>query len=339
MPRKILVPLILILLLLLVGGEALSQSPSSLDSCKEFAFSTEEDFITRGPVPPDGSPLISDGDLLSLNHTVCMRNRDLLQVHDIDSHIDLGLDAADVLHVERKLVAFSTSLDAPGKRFTSGDLLTTWGAIIPNQALLIQFQIQGDRGLDAVHFVGDWQKIIELNELAADVPREMWLENPGLLGEALRRNGVDIWFSIEGTEQLAATMPVYDGDLLSAAYGKVVARNEQLLPPLVPAGILTNGVDFGLDAFTASREFNPDELKPKQGHFSTEILYRGEPMFTDGDILLMGDGIAYPDFKLTAPFEPAADFLGVDALYILLDEPPELDYLPMILRFLRGGGL
>ncbi len=232
-----------------------------------------------------------------------------------------------------------TSLDAPGKRFTAGDLLTTWGAVIPNQVLLIQFQIHGDRGLDAVHFVGERKNILELNELAMNVTREMWLENPSLLGEALRRNGVDIWFSIEGTEQHAATIPIFDGDLLSAAYGIVVARNEQLLPPPVPAGILNGGVDFGLDAFTASRRYSPDELKPEQGHFSTEILYRKEPMFTDGDILHVGDGIAYPDFQLTAPFEPVADFLGADALFILLDEPSELDYLPMILRFLRGGGL
>jgi len=190
-----------------------------------------------------------------------------------------------------------------------------------------------------VHFVGDRKSILELNELFTNITQEMWLENPGLLGEALRRNGVDIWFSIEGTEQRAATMPIFDGDLLSAAYGTVVARNEQLLPPPVPAGILNGGVDFGLDAFTASRQFHPDALNPEQGHFSTEILYRGEPMFTDGDILHVGDGIAYPDFALTASFEPTADFLGVDALYILLDEPSELDYLPMILRFLRGGGL
>ena len=339
MPRKFLLLLLSVLLLLGVGGVVLSQSPNSLDNCKEFAFSTEEDFLTRGPIPPDGSPIISDGDLLGKNHAVCMRNRDLLQKHDVDPSIDLGLDAADVLYIEDKLVAFSTSLDAPGKRFTAGDLLTTWGAVIPNQALLSQFQIQGDRGLDAVHFVGDWQHIIEFNDFAATVPRGMWLENLGLLGDTLRHYGIDIWFSLEGTEQLAATVPVYDGDLLSAAYGVVVARNEQLLPPPVPAGIQTGGVDFGLDAFTASRVFHPDELKPENGYFSTEILYRGEPMFTDGDVLHVGDGIAYHDSELTAPFEPLADFLGTDAVYILLDEPPEFGFLPMILKFLRGGGL
>ncbi len=339
MPKKYLPLLLIVLLLLGIGGVVLSQGPSNLAACKDFAFSTEEDFLSRGPVPADGIPIISDGDLLSKNHTVCMRNRGLLQVHDVDPSIDLGLDAADVLYIDRKLVAFSTSLDAPGKRFTAGDLLTTWGAVIPNEALLVQFQIQGDRGLDAVHFVGDWQQIIAFNEFAANVSREMWLENPGLLGERLRRHGIDIWFSIEGTERQAATVPIYDGDLLSASYGVIVARNEQLLPPPVPAGIQTGGVDFGLDAFTASRMFHPDELKPEKGHFSTEILYRKEPMFTDGDVLHVGDGIAYHDSELTAPFEPLADFLGTDAVYILLDEPPELDFLPMILKFLRGGGL
>lgn len=338
MPKKYLLLFLMVVLLLGIGGVVLSQSPNDLANCKDFAFSTEEDFLSQGPIPPDGSPIISDGDLLGKNHTVCMRNRDLLHVHDVDPSIDLGLDAADVLYIDRKLVAFSTSLDAPGKRFTAGDLLTTWGAEIPNQALLTKFQIQGDRGLDAVHFVGDWKQIINFNDFAATIPREMWLEDPGLLVRMLREYGIDIWFSIEGTEQLAATTPVYDGDLLSAAQGMVVARNEQLLPPSVPAGIQTGGVDFGLDAFTASRSFHPDELKPEKGHFSTEILYRGEIMFTDGDVLHVGDGIAYHDSGLTAPFEPLADFLGTDAVYILLDEPPEFDFLPMILKFLRGGG-
>lgn len=339
MSKKYLISLVLVMLLTAIGGVVLSQSPNDLADCKDFAFSTEEDFITRGPEPPDGNPIISDGDLLGKNHAVCMRNRDLLQVHDIDPNIDLGLDAADVLAIDRKLVAYSTSLDAPGKRFTAGDLLTTWGAVIPNQALLIQFQIQGDRGLDAIHFVGDLKRIIEFNDFAANVPRDMWLEDTGLLVRVLRENGIDIWFSIEGTERRAAVVPVFDGDLLSVAQGVIVARNEQLLPPPVPAGILTGGVDFGLDAFTASRNFHPDEMKPEQGHFSTEILYRGEPMFTDGDILHVGDGIAYHDSDLIAPFEPMADFLGTDAVYVLLDDPLESDFLPMILKFLRGGGL
>ena len=339
MLKKYLLLFLLVVLLMGVGGVVASQSPNSLANCKEFAFSTEEDFLSRGPVPPDGVPIISDGDLLGKNHAVCMRNRDLLHVHDVDPSIDLGLDAVDVLYIDRQLVAFSTSLDAPGKRFTAGDLLTTWGAVIPNQALLLQFQIHGDRGLDAVHFVGDWQHIIAFNEFAANVPRGTWLENPALLGDTLRRHNIDIWFSIEGTEQRATTMSIYDGDLLSAAYGVVVARNEQLLPPAVPAGIPTGGVDFGLDAFTASRLFKPDEPEPTNGHFSTEILHRGELKFTDGDVLQVGDGIAYHDSELTAPFEPLADFLGTDAIYILLDEPPELDFLPMILKFLRGGGL
>ena len=136
-------------------------------------------------------------------------------------------------------------------------------------------------------------------------------------------------------------MPVFDGDLLSAGYGVIVARNEALLPPFVPAGILTGGVDFGLDGFTASRVFDPPQLFPRNGHFTTEILYQGEMAFTDGDVLAVGNGIAYPDYTLYAPFEPKADFLGTDALYILLDEPTlQLeDYLPLILKAMNGGGL
>jgi hypothetical protein len=142
--------LILILLLLMVTTPVNGESLSSLDACKDFAYSTEEDFLTAGPVPADGNPIISDGDLLNRYHTVCARNRELLSAWDIAD--DLGLDAADVLDVQRELVAFSTELDDPRGRFKAGDLLITNGAIIPNVALLSLFQVGRDLGLDAVHF-------------------------------------------------------------------------------------------------------------------------------------------------------------------------------------------
>ncbi len=67
-------------------------------ACEGFAFSTEEDFLTQGQIPPDGNPIISDGDLLvrtsSGGVNVCARNRDLLAV--FDSQVDLGLDAVDI---------------------------------------------------------------------------------------------------------------------------------------------------------------------------------------------------------------------------------------------------
>ena len=157
MSKKYLISLVLVMLLTAIGGVVLSQSPNDLADCKDFAFSTEEDFITRGPEPPDGNPIISDGDLLGKNHAVCMRNRDLLQVHDIDPNIDLGLDAADVLAIDRKLVAYSTSLDAPRKALHRWRFTHNMGSCHPQPSPAGQFQIQGDRGLDAVHFVGDWQ--------------------------------------------------------------------------------------------------------------------------------------------------------------------------------------
>ena len=33
--------------------------PDALSNCKDLAFSVEEDFVTRGPTPPDGSPPFS----------------------------------------------------------------------------------------------------------------------------------------------------------------------------------------------------------------------------------------------------------------------------------------
>ncbi|NOZ51288.1 MAG: hypothetical protein GXP37_14790 [Chloroflexi bacterium] len=321
----LLMPLLTVLFILSSSQLAVTRTNSQLAACADFAFSTEEDFLSQGPVPADGNPIISDGDLLSRNGVVCMRNNDLLRRWD--SNVDLGLDAADVLQVDQELVAFSTSLNDPQQRFTAGDLLSTWGMIIPNQALLTMFQINGDRGLDAVHFVGSLANIIAFNQVASQQPRSTWLENPSYLVTLLKRHGVDIWFSIEGTERLASTQPIYDGDLLSAAYGVIVARNANLLPVSVPAGIPLRGVDFGLDAFSAPRlsDFNT-------GYFSTEILNRGKPSFSDGDILQSGNGIYLKDIDLVQPFEPKADFLGVDALFIHFRTGQTSGYLPLLLK-------
>jgi len=82
-----------------------------------YFFSTEEEFITQGLEPPDGNPIISDGDLLGPGCVVFARNQKLLAIFKTER--DLGLDAADVIDVERFLVAFSTELDDPQGRFTS----------------------------------------------------------------------------------------------------------------------------------------------------------------------------------------------------------------------------
>jgi hypothetical protein len=90
----------------------------------------------------------------------------------------------------------------------------------------------------------------------------------------------------------------------------VVLRQDQLLPATVPAGIPNRGVDFGLDGITGARE--PDRLSMR---FSTELLYRKDPAFTDGDILRVGSGVEVPHHTVIAPLEPKARFLGIDALY------------------------
>lgn len=302
--------------------------PAELAGCKDFAFSTEEDFRTNGPLPPDGNAIISDGDLLSRTGAVCVRNRDLLKPWEVQ--LDLGLDGADVLSVEAGLVSFSTELDDPGGRFTAGDLLNTWGGAIPNQALLIRFQVTGDRGLDAIQWVGQMSNIIAFHNFARTVSREQWLGNPGLLPTELQRYNVDVWFSIEGTERQAAVMPIYDGDLLSAAQGVIVYRNSDLLAPSVPAGIPDRGVDYGLDAFAAPRTNATGEA-----YFSTEILNNGEPIFTDGDVLKLANGIVVLNKDMIVPFEPSADFLGLDALSINFNTQQSQGFLPRVLNFFR----
>ena len=278
--------------------------------CGRMAFSTEEDFLARGPVPADGNPIISDGDLLGSGCVVCARNHELLQPFDVED--DLGLDAIDILDETRKLAAFSTELDSPhAGQFTAGDLLFTNGTVIPNAALLHSFGIpHPDMGLDAVHFVGDPGQILEFAQYALEVGSAYW-KRPGALQASLRQFDIDIWFSTEGTAPYPAFPAFLDGDLLSARDGIIVARNALLLPGTVPAGIPTRGVDFGLDAVTASRQPTRETIR-----FSTEILFRGEPTFTDGDVLLILNGVVYAHSDLIRCFEPVANFVGLDALFI-----------------------
>ncbi|MCK4246630.1 hypothetical protein KAX14_05290, partial [Candidatus Bipolaricaulota bacterium] len=229
-------------------------------------------------------------------------------MNKFDVPFDLGLDAADVIDIEDGLVAFSTELDDPMGRFTAGDLLTTWGAILPNSALLVAFDIphELDLGLDAVHFIGEKEAIIKFLEIVKEEGHKYWLENPKALIEYLKKYGIDIWFSTEGTAPWPKEPKFLDGDLLSAATGTIVATNSDLLPPGVPAGIPERGVDFGLDAVTLDKEENIE--------FSTEILYEGELSFTDGDVLLQGDGVTLHNASLIKAFEPKAKELGLDAL-------------------------
>ena len=308
-----------LLLVALCAAPVLSFAQAPL--CQGLVFSTEEDFLTRGPVPPDGNPIISDGDLLARaipggGVSVCARNSDLLRAFDV--RLDLGLDAVDVVLAEKRLIAFSTELDDEKGRFTAGDLLATNGAILPNVALLAQFQTPKpqDFGLDAVHFVGDQEAIVRLLMLIQEKGREFWVENPQALPKILDEMQLDIWFSTEGTAY-SPKLPFLDGDLLSARTGTIVARNSILLPVSVPAGVPNRGVDFGLDAVSADRHGNRRSI-----HFSTEILFDGKPVFSDGDVLRLGNGVVIKHPDLVTALEPAARFLGLDALHFVATEPP-----------------
>lgn len=294
----------------LVGAD---EAATPIAACANGGFSTEEDFMMTKGEPFDGNPYISDGDLLSFNGQVCMRNHNLLAAFFAGARApDLGLDAVDILDVEKATVAFSTELDDPANRFTAGDLLFTSGSAIPNVALMYRFGVTYDVGLDAVQFLGARDAILTFVDILRDLPYDALLQNPGVLQDYLKRYNVDIWFSVEGTVFSAENQLILDGDLLSAATGAVVFRQDQLLPPVVPAGLPQRGVDFGLDGVATPRAA---ELARQKLYFSTEILFEEKAFaFTDGDVLRLGDGIAITNWDLIKPFSPAADFLGLDAL-------------------------
>jgi len=317
---RIAAALVTILIALIPLGPTTAEPFALPTNCTVLAFSTEEDFVTQGPVPPDGNSIISDGDLLGSGCVVCARNRDLLAAFDVS--VDLGLDAVDVIDAENDLVAFSTELDSPNRgQFTAGDLLVTSGVTISNAALTDPFTVTYDIGLDAVHFVGATDDIIAfLEELQKTGPPV-----PGTLAEMLAQYGLDIWFSTEGTFG-PATQPIFlDGDVLSARFGTIVASNGQLLPTSVPAGIPNRGIDFGLDAVTTNRVGDRGQIR-----FSTEILFDGGPTFTDGDVLRFGTGVVMTNTSLIRCFEPKVDELGLDALHMAI--PDFESYVPSIFR-------
>jgi len=158
--------------------------------------------------------------------------------------------------------------------------------------------------------MGKKEDIIKFLKVVKEKGHKFWLENPKELIEYLEEYDIDIWFSTEGTAQWPKEPKFLDGDLLSVAKGTIVAVNSDLLPPSVPAGIPERGVDFGLDAVTLDKEMNIE--------FSTEILYeklyRNKLSFTDGDVLLQGDGVTIQNIELIKSFVPKAIELGLDAL-------------------------
>jgi hypothetical protein len=312
------------------GAVAGQVDPVRLAQCLELAFSVEEDFLTQGPEPFDGNPIISDGDLLGLGGALCARNAELLNNFDIPAAFDLGLDAADVITATENfggIVAFSTELDSTNLgQFTSGDLLVTNGAIIRNQALTAPWQVGYDIGLDAVHFVGEPIEILRFLEAALG---QSPVGADGLAGLFETYPTVDIWFSTEGTFGPVAKPVFLDGDLLSARTGTIVAANADLLHPSIPAGIPNDGVDFGLDAATTDRQGTRRSI-----HYSTEILYEGDVGFTDGDVLRYNNGVVAINWDLILPFEPKTDMLGLDALSVSVPGEPEC-----ISRITKIGGV
>lgn len=321
--------------LLLAVGLSLGYSATPAEAqdnpferCKGLVFSTEEDFLSRNQRPPDGNPLVSDGDALAFDPmtgstTVCARNLQLVQQFDVTE--DMGLDAIDVILAEKGIIAFSTELDSPHGNFGQGDLLVPDGTVIPNIVFATPFKLRDNVGLDGLHFTGDVDSIVTVLGRARSLSRDKLAEDPKVFIELLKELEVDIWFSIEGTGPTPESPGILDGDILSLATGSKVAPQAALLDPPIPAGIPNRGVDFGADAITADREGNRKSIL-----FSTEILYRGEMPFTDGDILRLGGSVAIPHEVLIKVLEPAADFLGLDALSYSREEfarVPRLDNL------------
>ena len=298
----------LVSLLILVPGVQAQDVFAKLDGCEDVAFTVEEDFIPRNMgVIPDGVEYVSDGDLLGMRQ-ICARNQALLEPFGLGELGDLGLDAVDILDYERGIVAFSTELDAPEQILTGGDLLITTGAIIPNQIFVAFMDVPYNIGLDAVHFIGEPDRLIEFAMEAAQFPRQDW--SIDLMRELLEHFDLDILYSIEGT---AGRFPdlVLDGDVLSLRNMAVIFTHDTLFSPSIPAGIPNRGVDFGVDALSGPRRPSTRSLL-----YSTEIGYQARPPMSDGDVLSLGQGVVITNSHLLANYEPQTD-MGLDGLWML----------------------
>lgn len=326
--RRLIVVIVVLMSLGLTGSVLSGASAVQNDECQQFLFSTEEDFYSEAGEMYDGTPYVSDGDVLSIYGVVCRRNAELLEQFDVT--VDLGLDALDLVAPDEEIYAFSTELDSPHGNFSAGDLLFSTGFAIPNRVFVQQFDFDYDIGLDAVHFTGEPDAIREFVEEVSGIPYEEW--EPDLLIDLLNGFDIDILFSIEGTGPYVGRggFPlVLDGDVLSARNG-IVVKHVDLLTPDVPAGIPSRGIDFGLDALASHVEIDPED--PREIYFSTETLYEGERSFTDGDVLLRLSGVTSPYRDLIAQFGIEDGFVGLDALWLARksDEwanPPEIQYL------------
>ncbi len=295
----------------------------SFAECNGTVYSTEEDFVSEAGEKYDGNPIVSDGDLISVNRTtgdtvVCARNAELIPRNFLEIPRALGLDAVDVILPEEGYIAFSTELSETFDLFSHGDIIFPVGIVIPHEVLITRFQLRGEHGLDGVHFVGEEGRIIEAIKLAGEFGVDELANNPNDYLNRLQALEVDIWFSIEGTTESPNAPSILDGDILSAVSGiKVLAQN-QVLPTPIPAGIPDRGVDFGIDAVTGLRSVDRSEIR-----FSTEILYRAErDPFTDGDVLHVGGSVEVKHESLIAGLNPRADFLGLDALAFQPGEIP-----------------
>lgn len=311
----------MVVVLLFPLQAAAKVGPGALQACVQanaHFYSTEEDFLTHGPEPVDGNPVISDGDLLGRTAsgcTICARNQDLLLAFGLT--MDLGLDGADVVASgEDRIAVFSTELDAPSAEagaglFRAGDLLASNGAVIPNEVLLQNFAFGYDIGLDAVHQIGEPRALINFWTDAAQFGRQDWLEDPSVLIELFGAHDVDIWVSTEGTAPTPSAPAILDGDLLSTRAGSTIASNDQLLPSSVPAGVPVRGVDFGLDAVTADRSGQLGYLQ-----ISVEIPRREGSGFEASDVLGPQLGWKAVGPQLTECFEAQTELLGLDAIAV-----------------------
>jgi hypothetical protein len=184
-----------------------------LSRSREIYFSIPRDIFS------ETLGLLHNGDLLSDNGSIVKSYTDFIKPFGpMPPVADYGLDAIAVSTGGELLFSIEKNFfsERLGKTISNGDLLSEKGYICrTNSDLLSKFKLYPtyaaiDIGLDAVYL----------------------------------RPGGEIWFSTKSSFPVEKYGNIGPGDLLSS-FGKVVARNYELLDAFMPVG---NTADFGLDA-------------------------------------------------------------------------------------------
>ena len=236
----------------------------------EIAFSLSRDIFseTLGP--------LHHGDLFGSTGRIIRRNQDLMQQFGVDTNIDYGLDAVQMMENGETLFSITTNTISSNLNLTlsRGDILSDQGTIKKTlRDLLAAFapvtnsEDVIDVGLDAIY---------------------VW-------------PGGEVWFSTEDGFD-SALGPISAGDLLSDR-GYVVYRNLEIVGKFNPVEDVNN---FGLGSIVL---ISDTTAASTPGHFSSFTYQKNSSQFDLGWVSAGHTFQVEKSSQVEGPYAPASEIL------------------------------